>query len=47
MKYVKENLGISFLPKVTLAESISKNDIYLLSVSDCSIPMYTQLIYKK
>lgn len=47
IKYVKENLGISFLPNVTLAESIYKNDIHILSVSNCSIPMYTQLIYKK
>lgn len=47
IKYVKENLGISFLPKVTLLESVSKSDIHILSVPNCSIPMYTQLIYKK
>lgn len=46
-KMLKQGLGISYLPEYTVAESVSKGELALIDVQDCSIEFWIQLFYHK
>jgi DNA-binding transcriptional LysR family regulator len=44
---VKKNMGLSFLPHFSVAESVRKNELAILDVSDFQMSMFRQIFYHK
>lgn len=47
LNYVAKDLGITLLPYFTVKKILSPEGFHILEVQDCTITMYTQLLYRK
>lgn len=45
--FVKSNIGITLLPKMTVEKEIKNKELVELNVEECDFNMYTQLLYNK
>ncbi|WP_110955638.1 LysR family transcriptional regulator [Anaerosinus massiliensis] len=45
--FVKSNLGITLLPRMTVTEELAKKELVILNVEECDIKMNRQIIYLK
>ena len=46
-RFVKSNIGITLLPKMTVEEELKNKELVELTVEGCEFKMYTQVLYNK
>ncbi|WP_303881298.1 LysR family transcriptional regulator [Acetomicrobium mobile] len=47
LKLIKNGMGVSFLPKYIVNESVRKNELVELDVKGCDVQLWSQVVYHK